>query len=99
MLCLGEESEKVSNNATCCSATHMPAFGISLAGGPGIYVVLHCGTAGHNIRAQPTMKSNAIGRLKLGDTFKVKEEVRTCYNRDGSLINQLVLTHRITVNL
>jgi E3 ubiquitin-protein ligase MYCBP2 len=46
-------------------------------GGPGVYVVLQCGSAGHNIRAKPTLKGMPVGCLKLGDTFQVDEEVES----------------------
>ena len=48
---------------------------VHAAGGPGVYVVLQCGSAGHNIRAKPTLKGMPVGCLKLGDTFQVDEEV------------------------
>ena len=48
---------------------------VHATGGPGVYVVLQCGSAGHNIRAKPTLKGMPVGCLKLGDTFQVDEEV------------------------
>ena len=48
---------------------------ILCAGGAGTYVVLQCGSAGHNIRSKPTLQGSPVGRLKLGDTFQVEDEV------------------------
>lgn len=47
------------------------------AGGAGTYVVLQCGSAGHNIRSKPSLQGTPVGRLKLGDTFQVEDEVGT----------------------
>lgn len=41
-------------------------------------MVLQCGSAGHNIRSKPSLQGTPIGRLKLGDTFHVENEVGAC---------------------
>ena len=50
----------------------------TFAGGAGTYVVLQCGSAGHNIRSKPSLQGTPVGRLKLGDTFQVENEVGAC---------------------
>ena len=44
-------------------------------GGPGMYTVVHCGAAGHNIRTSPGMKGIPVGRLAKGSSVEIEEEV------------------------
>ena len=53
----------------------LPLNWLICAGGAGMYVVLQCGSAGHNIRSKPSLQGTPVGRLKLGDTFQVEDEV------------------------
>ena len=44
-------------------------------GGPGIYRVVQCGAAGHNIRSKPSMRGTPVGRLSKGNIIEAEEEV------------------------
>ena len=44
-------------------------------GGPGVYQVVQCGTAGHNLRAKPNMKGTPVGRLSKRSSIEAAEEV------------------------
>ena len=39
------------------------------------FYVVDCGASGHNIRAQPSLKALPVGKLKLGSSFLVTEQV------------------------
>jgi len=45
-------------------------------GGSGVYQVVRCGTAGHNIRSKPGVKGTPVGRLTKGNKLEVSDEVR-----------------------
>ena len=78
MRCSGREVR--SERRGLWEAVGLPSDGYLCAGGAGTYVVLQCGSAGHNIRSKPSLQGTPVGRLKLGDTFQVEEEVRGCSN-------------------
>ena len=42
---------------------------------PQTYYVVDCGASGHNIRARPNLKALPVGKLKLGCSFLVIEQV------------------------
>ena len=44
-------------------------------GGPGVYQVVQCGTAGHNVRSKPGMRGTPVGRLTKGNKIEATEEV------------------------
>ena len=44
-------------------------------GGPGVYQVVQCGTAGHNVRSKPNMRGTPVGRLSKRNTIEAVEEV------------------------
>ena len=44
-------------------------------GGPGMYTVVQCGSAGHNLRSIPSMRGTPVGRLTKGSTVSVVQEV------------------------
>ena len=44
-------------------------------GGSGVYQVIQCGTAGHNVRSKPSMKGTPVGRLTKGNKIEALEEV------------------------
>ena len=48
-------------------------------GGPGLYQVVQCGTAGHNIRSKPGMRGTPVGRLAKGNKIEALEEVMYMY--------------------
>jgi hypothetical protein len=48
--------------------------------GPGMYQVVQCGTAGHNVRSKPNMRGTPVGRLSKRSTIEAVEEVE---NDDG----------------
>jgi hypothetical protein len=39
------------------------------------FYVVDCGASGHNIRALPSLKALPVGKLKLGSSFLVTEQV------------------------
>ena len=43
--------------------------------GPGMYQVVQCGTAGHNVRSKPNMRGTPVGRLSKRSTIEAVEEV------------------------
>ena len=49
-------------------------------GGPGVYQVVQCGTAGHNVRSKPNMRGTPVGRLSKQNTIEATEEVNFCSN-------------------
>ncbi len=44
---------------------------------PQTFYVVDCCASGHNIRAQPSLKALPVGKLKLGSSFLITEQVRT----------------------
>ena len=50
----------------------------SSSGGPGVYTVVQCGSAGHNLRSRPNMRGTPVGRLTKGSTVNIVEEVSHC---------------------
>ena len=47
---------------------------------PCLYHVIKCGSAGHNIRSRSTVRSPVVGKLSLGNTLTVVQELK---NIDG----------------
>ena len=45
-------------------------------GGAGVYQVVQCGTAGHNVRSKPSMRGTPVGRLVKGNKIEALEEVK-----------------------
>ncbi|KAH9488940.1 E3 ubiquitin-protein ligase mycbp2 [Bulinus truncatus] len=48
--------------------------------GPGTYMVIKCGSSGHNIRARPSLKAPPIGMITKGKKIKAVEDT---INSDG----------------
>nr|AOV18880.1 myc binding protein 2 [Lymnaea stagnalis] len=48
--------------------------------GPGTYMVIKCGSSGHNIRARPSLKASPIGMITKGKKIKAVEDT---INNDG----------------
>ncbi|XP_055893471.1 E3 ubiquitin-protein ligase MYCBP2-like isoform X4 [Biomphalaria glabrata] len=48
--------------------------------GPGTYMVIKCGSSGHNIRARPSLKAPPIGMITKGKKIKAVEDT---INNDG----------------
>ncbi len=48
-------------------------------GGLGVYHVVQCGSAGHNVRSKPGLRGTPVGRLRMGDKISALVEVSRLY--------------------
>ena len=48
---------------------------VTVYNAPQTFYVVDCGASGHNIRARPSLKALPVGKLKLGCSFLVTEQV------------------------
>ena len=55
------------------SVRHSPAK--RRVGGIGVYQIVQCGTAGHNVRSKPNMRGTPVGRLGKNNFIDTIEEV------------------------
>ena len=56
-------------------STHKKTTPLKRKGGAGVYHVVHCGSAGHNIRSKPGIKGTPVGRLTKQNKVDASEEV------------------------
>ena len=79
--CRHQDTAKISKGASRCVVLcdyNYSSIISSSPGGPGVYTVVQCGSAGHNLRSRPNMRGTPVGRLTKGSSVNIVEEVSHC---------------------